>query len=494
MRNFSSAFKVGLLVIAAIVGGTVLYRLIVQRGSTGGGYRVYALFRDASGLVPRSRVTMAGIPIGRIEGIRLQDGMARVDVLINREVELYDDATISRKASSLLGEFLLVVTPGTAGLRKVAEGERIRVLQEGATTDDILQNVSAITRRVRDVTDRLGDVLGNDEGRRQLAEALRNLTETTQEINRLVHANSEAITHTIRNVDHITTEADPRVRQLLDNLDRASARVDNILAENQPNINDTVRNVQETVRNANAASRDLREAVGHVNSITAGIDRGEGTVGRLVRDDHLINEVEGVAEGVNDLVSPIARLQTIVAMRAEYNFVANGFKSYLEFRLQPREDRYVMLQLVDDPRGLIDRRSVIRTSTNPADPAMWRETTETTSRGVRFSLQFARRFGPATFRFGILESTGGLGMDLNFLRDRIEVRTDLFDFSSSQLPRLRLMAAYAFLQRVYVLGGVDDVLNPQRTDVYLGAQLRFRDEDLRTILLFAGSAFSGAAR
>jgi phospholipid/cholesterol/gamma-HCH transport system substrate-binding protein len=437
---------------------------------------------------------MAGIPIGRIEGIRLQEGMARVDILINRDVELYDDATVSRKASSLLGEFLLVVTPGTTGLRKMAEGERIRVLQEGATTDDILQNVSAITRRVRDVTDRLGDVLGNDEGRRQLAEALRNLTETTQEINRLVHANSEAITHTIRNVDHITTEADPRVRQLLDNLDRASARVDNILAENQPNINDTVRNVQETVRNANAASRDLREAVSHVNSITAGIDRGEGTVGRLVRDDHLINEVEGVAEGVNDLVAPIARLQTIVAMRAEYNFVANGFKSYLEFRLQPREDRYVMLQLVDDPRGLSDRRSIIRTSTNPADPSMWRETTETTSRGVRFSLQFARRWGPATFRFGILESTGGLGLDLNLFRDRFELRTDVFDFSTSQLPRARLMAAYAVLQRLYVLGGVDDVLNPQRTDVFVGAQLRFRDEDLRTILLFAGSAFSGAAR
>ena len=153
-----------------------------------------------------------------------------------------------------------------------------------------------------------------------------------------------------------------------------------------------------------------------------------------------------------------------------------------------------LLQLVDDPRGLVDRRSVIRTSTNPADPAMWRETTETTSRGVRFSLQFARRFGPATFRFGILESTGGLGMDLNLLRDRFELRTDIFDFSSSQLPRLRFMAAYAFLQRVYVLGGVDDVLNPQRTDVFLGAQLRFRDEDLRTILLFAGSALTGAAR
>ncbi|MDP3279220.1 MAG: MlaD family protein [Deltaproteobacteria bacterium] len=494
MRNLSSAFKVGLLLIVAIVGSVFLYRVVVQRGSGAGGYRVYALFRDASGLVPRSRVTMAGIPVGRIDTIRLQDGMARVEMVISREVELYDDATVSRKASSLLGEFLMVLAPGTAGTRRIGDGERVRVLQEGATTDDILQNVNAITRRVRDVTDRVGDVFGNDEGRRQMAEALRNLTETTQEINRLVHANSEAVTHTIRNVDHLTTEADPRVQRLLANLERASQRVDTIVADNQPNINDTIRNVQETMRNANAASRDLRESLGHVNSVTAGIDRGEGTVGRLVRDDHLVNEVEGVAEGLNDLVAPIGRLQLILGLRTEYNFVINGLKSYLEFRLQPREDRHMLFQIIDDPRGIVDRRSVIRTSTNPADPAMWRETTESTQRGVRFTLQFARRLGPATFRFGIMESVGGIGVDLNALRDRVEVRTDLFDFSTSQLPRLRVMGAYAMLQHVYVLAGVDDVLNPQRADVFLGAQLRFRDDDLRTLLLFAGGLLGTVAR
>ncbi len=494
MRNFSSAFKVGLLLLVAIVGGTFLYRAIVQRGSGGGGYRVYALFRDASGLVPRSRVTMAGIPVGRIDGIRLQGGMARVDMVINREVELFDDATVSRKASSLLGEFLLVLSPGPVGTRRVVEGDRIRVLQEGATTDDILQNVSAITRRVRDITDRVGDVFGNDEGRRQLAEALRNLTETTQEINRLVHANSEAITHTIRNVDHLTTEADPRVQRLLANLERASQRVDSILAENQPNINATVSDVQQTMRNANAASSDLRAALAHVNSITAGVDRGEGTVGRLLRDDHLVNEVEGVAEGLNDLVGPIGRLQTIVGLRTDYSFVNNGLRSILEVRLQPREDRHLLFQIVDDPRGIVDRRSIIRTSTNPADPAMWRETTDTTSRGLRFTLQFARRVGPATFRLGIFESTGGVGADIIGLRDRLEGRADLFEFTTSQRPRLRMMGAYALLQRVYVLAGVDDVLNPQRADVFLGAQLRFRDEDLRTILLFAGGALGAVAR
>lgn len=494
VRNYSSAFKVGLLLLVALLGSGVLYRAIVLRASGSNGYRVYALFRDASGLVPRSRVTMAGIPIGTIESIRLQDGMARVELLLNRDVQLFEDATVSRRASSLLGEFQVVIAPGTQGARRVENGERVRVLQEGATTDDILNNVNAITVRVRSITDRLGDVFGTEEGRRQMAETLRNLQETTAEVNRLVHANSETITHALRNVDHITQTADPRVRQILDNLNDASRRVDHILEENQPGIRDTVGSVQDTMHNAREASRDLREALGHVNRITEGLDRGEGTVGRLLRDDHLINEVEGVAEGVNEFVGPLSRLQTIVGLRTEFNFVAGALKSYIELRLQPRENQYLLFQIVDDPRGRTDRTSTIITSTNPNEPHRWIRTEERTSSGFRFTVQLARRVGPTTLRFGIMESTGGIGADLHLFNDRFELRSDLFDFSANTLPRLRFALAFEVVQRAWILGGVDDVLNGPRTDYFLGAMLRFRDDDLRGLLLFAGGLLGGATR
>jgi phospholipid/cholesterol/gamma-HCH transport system substrate-binding protein len=104
---------------------------------------------------------------------------------------------------------------------------------------------------------------------------------------------------------------------------------------------------------------------------------------------------------------------------------------------------------------------------------------------------YARRVGPATFRFGIRESTGGVGVDFNLFRDRLELRSDLFDFSSAALPRLRLAAAYEFIRHMWIIGGVDDILNPRR-DVFLGAMLRVNDEDLRSILPFAGGLAGGA--
>lgn len=493
MRNLSSALRVGVLLLLALVGGWYVYRLVVQRAGTAGGYHVYALFRDASGLVPRSRITMAGIPVGRIDSIRLQDGMARVEMIVNKDVSLFDDATVSRRAASLLGEYQLVLAPGTTGLRRLADGDRVRVLQEGASTDDIVNNVNAITVRVRQVVDRVGDVFGTDEGRRQMGDALRNIQELTAELNRTIHTNSEVISHALRNADGIVSEGRPNVREILENVRDATERVDRIVADNQAGVNDTVANVQEAVRNANAASRDLREALANINSITGRVERGEGNVGRLVRDENLVNEVESVAEGVNDFVGPLGRLQTIVGLRSEYNFVAGSLKSYLEIRLQPREDRYILFQLVDDTRGLTTRSSTIYTSTNPNDPQSWRRTEETTRDQLLFTLQWARRIGPTTFRFGIMESTGGIGADLHLFHDRFELRTDLFGFSLNRWPRLRFALAIEVIRRMYVLGGIDDVLNGPRTDFFLGAMLRFNDEDLRSILLFGSGLLTGAA-
>lgn len=88
-------------------------------------------------------------------------------------------------------------------------------------------------------------------------------------------------------------------------------------------------------------------------------------------------------------------------------------------------------------------------------------------------------------RFGIKESTGGVGLDLLLLDDYLEVSQDLFGFGEVVQPRWRVTLGYAFLSRLWLLGGVDDILSPDRRDYYVGLQLRFNDQDLKNLLPFA---------
>jgi phospholipid/cholesterol/gamma-HCH transport system substrate-binding protein len=193
--------------------------------------------------------------------------------------------------------------------------------------------------------------------------------------------------------------------------------------------------------------------------------------------------------GVSDVIGPLSRLQTIVRLRSEYNFFANTFKNYVGLRLQPREDRYYSFELINDPRGRtrFTQRQVRTSPPRDGEPEFYQEDVSETSDAFRFSLQFAKRIHFLTFRFGILESTGGLGVDLHLLNDHLEVNADAFAIGEQKYARLRVALAYEVLQRLFIVGGVDDMLNESR-DFFLGAQLRFNDEDLKSILPFLPAA------
>ena len=182
------------------------------------------------------------------------------------------------------------------------------------------------------------------------------------------------------------------------------------------------------------------------------------------------------------------RLQTIVGLRSDYNFLANTIKSYVELRLQPREDKYYVIELINDPRGKTSFTQTDTDTTNPNEPAHYRTVTTTTTDAFRFTIQFARRMGPFTGRFGIKESTGGVGLDTHLLSNRFEIVQDLFGFGEEIKPRYRLYVGYEFIHRLWLLGGVDHIFLPNRRDYFLGLQLRFTDEDLKTILPFTGGA------
>lgn len=170
-------------------------------------------------------------------------------------------------------------------------------------------------------------------------------------------------------------------------------------------------------------------------------------------------------------------------LRSEYYALTNAFKTYFSIYLKPREGRYFLVQFVDDPRGSVSvSESIIRQSPPPLFyPAEYRRTEITRSNRLKFSAEFGKTIGFATFRFGIIESTGGLGLDVKVIRDRLEINTDLFEFGRRVWPRLRVRAGFEIVKRFWLLAGIDDAINPSR-DYFVGLQLRFDDEDLKPLI------------
>lgn len=488
MAKVSQAAKIGLFVVVTAGAGYLVYRTIHRETGRGGGYVVHAYLKDASGIAKSSRVTIAGIPVGAVEDIRLENGKARIDVRVNGDVVLHHDARLGVKSVSLLGENAVVLTEGT-GLPDKRDGDEIQTLPDAASVEDIKAQVARIAELVEKVAQQLANSVGSEEGGKNMRAILQNLADATEAINQTVRENRTVIKETLQNVDNITARSGPELQEILVNIRTITEDVKQLMATQGKD--GQAGELRQTIERVNRASQSLESALGHIDNVAGRIDRGEGTVGKLTKDEALVNEVQGVAEGVNDYVDSLRRLQTIVGLRSDYNFLANTVKSYVELRLQPREDKYYLIELINDPRGKTSFTQTDVDTTNPNDPAHYRTVTTTTTDAFRFSIQFARRLGPFTGRFGIKESTGGIGLDTHLLSNRFEIVQDLFGFGEEIKPRYRLWIGYEFISRLWLIGGVDHVFLADRRDYFLGLQLRFTDDDLKTILPFAGSASTG---
>ncbi len=485
MKETYNAAKVGLLVLLIVAASIAIYRFVDEGAQGDDGYRVYAIFDDVQGLVPKSRVLIAGIPVGTIESISLAGDRARVDLRIDRKVKLYQNAQVAQRSASLLGEMLLVILPGGPPKPEIEDGAQIATAAPAAKTDDVIRTVGEIAESVKKVTSQLERTFGSDEAGDKMSSALRNLTEALEAVNRTIQVNEAAVGHTVHNIESITTDAAPKIERILTHIEEVTRDIHTVIGNNSKGLDQGLGRVDGTIASIERASKDLESVMKDVKQVTERTARGEGTIGRLTQDERLINEVEGVVEGVNGFVEPITRLQTIVELRSEYRFLANAFKNYVGLYIKPREDHYYFFQLIADPRGRTRfTQRQVRVSPPPnGEPEFYEETISETKDEFRFTLNVAKRVHFATFRFGIIESTGGLGLDIHGLRDTLEWRTNVFAIGEQQYARLDTWLGYEVVKRLWLLAGMDNALNEGR-DFFLGGQLRFTDDDLKSLLPF----------
>ena len=165
---------------------------------------VWALFRDATGLVDKSRVQIAGLIIGEIAERRLQGTYARVSIRLRPDVELWSNAVIYKNPARCWVNFIEIdpwhaavarSAVGTAGQNSpIKNGDQLINVVEAVTTGDILYQVNETLPIVRDI---LRDVQRLTQGPVQ---------DIAREVKDSVAQNSMAISELLRHVDGIAQD------------------------------------------------------------------------------------------------------------------------------------------------------------------------------------------------------------------------------------------------------------------------------------------------
>jgi len=497
----SKEAKVGIFVLLGIVILTFFTFRISKMGGIGAkGYKLTVDFESAAGLEPKANVKMAGVPIGKVEDIRLKGTNARLVLRVRDGVRIPIDSVATIQTQGLLGEKYVEILPGKETDRMLPPGGRVAKTVPPANLDEIIRKVSMISDDVKKFTNTLSQTLGTEEGRQALTEIIRNTRETTEVLRKVVTGNEERLNRILANVDTLSTDLKDissankeNLRVTIANLrdfsetlkteapglarklEEMSERVSGVVGENRENI----RVSMENLRSASAKLDNTLESAGKV---MARIERGEGTIGKLVNDNTTVTKIDDALGGINRYIQRNEELKTFLDYHAEYQFETSEFKHYANLRLQPSVDKYYQIGIVDDPRGKFNS-STTTTTTSPGGTVTTEQ--ESYTNDLTFTALVAKRFSNVTIKGGVIESTGGMGLDYALMKDRMNLGAEVYDFTrEDQPPHLKLFGTYDIVKNFFITGGVDDVLNDKdnlRT-LFIGFGIKFEDEDLKTVL------------
>ena len=140
MRKFDLELSVGVFLLAGILClGYLSVKLAKMEVIGGSGYELMAQFSNIGGLKEGSSVVIAGVDIGRVKSIRLEDYEAEVVLVLPQEIEIQEDAIASIKTKGLIGEKFIQITPGGSDMI-MKSGDRIRETEPAVDMESLISN------------------------------------------------------------------------------------------------------------------------------------------------------------------------------------------------------------------------------------------------------------------------------------------------------------------------------------------------------------------
>jgi phospholipid/cholesterol/gamma-HCH transport system substrate-binding protein len=486
MRGLSTELKVGLFSVLVI---TIMTFMTFKVGGLfwlkeeGNIYHIY--FKNIAGLDEKTKLKIAGVDAGFIEKIELHKRLAKVTVRVQKGVQLFSDASASIKATGLLGDKYLEIKPGFAE-PALRSGDTIKDVLEIVDIDDLVRKLSKASENISTLVASVNEALGTEDAKQSLRETVTNLSHVTANLNETIVVN------------------DAKLRNTLDSIKTLTASLNELVDKNKQPITDTVGNLREfsanlksdgpeLIANLNKATRELKEMVEEnkpavkdtvesLNSITKKIDQGEGTFGKLVKDERLYENINKAAEGVEKTFGALERFRTFITFQAEYLAKTQDGKGYFYLTLQPRPDRYYILGVVGDPLGKVKTTETETT----VDGVTVRKKEEKTKQEIEFTAQYAMRYKDVALRLGLTENTFGAGADYFFHQNRGKITVDAWDFSNdeehSKSPHIKAGVDYFIFKNLFVSAGIDNILNSKWRGGYAGVGLRIEDQDLKYML------------
>jgi phospholipid/cholesterol/gamma-HCH transport system substrate-binding protein len=450
--------KVGLLALAALAS-VVVMSLKITRDQPGFGrfveYR--SVLDDATGIVEKTPIRVAGINAGRIKSIQLQGNKALLTYDVLEKIRITTASRMQVKSVGFLGDRYLDIDLGDQTAEVLPPGSLVPVSAAGGF-EELGRDASDVLKEVREIAQTIKDSLRDEDNRNMLKQIISNINDVTASLRRVTVDNEDkfkSIVEDLRSLsEQLAYETD---RTQKDSLMGDLAKIGPILDKTDATVDDL-----QLIMN------DVKE--------------GKGTIGKLLRDDAVVDQVSQTLSSVNRLVNRINNLEADIGLATGAN-TRIGTDTRFDLDLYPAPERFFRLGIVTNEFGpQTERSSTTYTSENGG--AEERVDVRRINRSaIKFNLQVGRRIQRYGLRAGLIESTGGVGFDYFFPDYGIRTSMEVFDYQKDAGPNLRLLTEIKLWNVLFGRVAAEDVVSKDRSQSFtFSLGLRFTDQDLAALI------------
>lgn len=286
--------KVGLLAVIAIAVLVIGYSFLKGNDVFSQDNTYYTLYERVDGLTVSKPILVNGYQIGRVSQMELmEDGRIRTELKVSRRYAIPANTVAKITSTDLLGGKAIVFELGDSPVYAKSGAELTAGVQK-----NIMEQVEPIQKKAEDIAVVLDSVLSSINNTIN--------ADFQRDFSRSIHS----IANSLKNIEGITSQLDAmvgkeRVRvndimanvaSITENLQKNNEQITGLLS-NLNEISDQVAraNVATTIDAANQAVNDFQQIVDRINS-------GEGSVGMLLNDSELYDNLRNASQNLDELI------------------------------------------------------------------------------------------------------------------------------------------------------------------------------------------------
>lgn len=318
--------KVGILILTA-VGLLVAFILVMGGLNFQPTYRIFVDFDNPGGLQPGAPVKIAGVKVGKLGDIEFRGGavnqvtgkrdpLVRIALKIEKryQASIHENSIFYVTTQGVLGEQFLAVEPGSADRPVLPPDAIVRGLDPPRLDMLLAESYELLHSTVSAMRD----------NREEISEAFDGLRKTLKGTGEFMARNQDRLDRVAENVEQMSLDGtemvkearqkyveNPQIDRILANTERVTGTAANDLPPLMADARDTLSNARRLSATLGSESEQakIRKALDDVADMTgraklatadaqvilAHIKRGRGTVGAMVMDEQLYDDLQELA-------------------------------------------------------------------------------------------------------------------------------------------------------------------------------------------------------